>query len=68
MEERKGETEGDPTAWRWFLLAKYKGKIPSWELIIIITRPVEKLPAFYDTRKFITVFKTTRRCSYPEPD
>jgi hypothetical protein len=59
MKERKKEGEGDPTAWRYFLPAKYKGKSPSWELMII-TRPVEKLPAFYETRKFITVFKTSR--------
>jgi hypothetical protein len=62
--KKKGEKNS--TALRWFLPAKYKGKSPSWELMII-TKPVEKFPTFYKIRKFITVFKTSRHCSYPEP-
>jgi len=30
-------------------------------------QPAKKFPAFYGTRRFITAFKITATCPYPEP-
>jgi hypothetical protein len=41
-------------------------KIPSEKLIVASL--VKKFPAFYEIRRFITVFTTARHWSLPEPD
>jgi hypothetical protein len=49
------------------LLAKCLNKIPSAEFDSFSAN-YKKLPAFYGTRRFITVFRTAASVFHPEPD
>jgi hypothetical protein len=36
--------------------------------MVTVPQIVEKFPAFYGSRKFITAFKVPVTCSYPKPE
>jgi hypothetical protein len=66
------------TACVYIVLRKVNVKLPAmneltpWRTVLPekLTGPqlVKKFPAFYGTRKFITVFTKARHCPYTEPD